>query len=106
MRAIITCSVLFAALSLLAPSEARADTWDDCKGADTEKAVAACTKLIDGGRLNPSERANAYHFRAVGRLATKNFEAAIGDLDTVLELQPENAEAYLRRAIAWRTSTS
>ena len=79
MRAMIMCSALFAALSLLAPVKALSDTWDDCKGTDTkgadqEKAVAACTKLIDRGRLNPAERANAYHFRALGRLATKNFE--------------------------------
>ena len=80
MRAMIMCSALFAALSLLAPFKALSDTWDDCRGTDTksadkEKAVAACTKLIDRGRLNPTERADAYHFRAVGRLATKNFEA-------------------------------
>jgi tetratricopeptide (TPR) repeat protein len=47
----------------------------------------------------------AYNNRAAAYINLKNFDAALEDCDRVLELEPDNTKALIRRAIAQVTGT-
>lgn len=72
------------------------------KAADFEGAIAAYTKCIDGLTNKASELAvKAYSNRAACYKQLSNFDGTIEDCSMVLEADPQNAKALVRRAQAF-----
>ncbi len=65
--------------------------------ADAQKhfrSVDRLTKLISGGQARPAD-----HFaRAMNYVTLRDYELALGDLNAVIDAQPDFAPAYLQRA--------
>ena len=53
--------------------------------------------------MNP-EDARAYNNRGFAYFITGDFEAAIADYNTAIDLDPENARAYSNRGLAYRST--
>jgi len=83
------------------PADARtravAHTLEQCKSllASADARITACKKLP---RYNLD--AHLYYARATERLAQRQYLLAIADLNQVIILDPQNTEAYYRRALA------
>lgn len=95
---VLALTVLFA---LTAPP-ALADTFADCwQTADPDLELAACTKLIDGGGLDPTTLAKAHTGRGVALAKLGRFEEAIAQHSRALELVPGFALAHANRGSAF-----
>ena len=62
-----------------------------------EKAVNAASKAIDMDRNSVT----AYIARGDGYMAQKTYQRAVGDFDTVLQIDPKNSEAKVKRQAAY-----
>jgi tetratricopeptide (TPR) repeat protein len=70
-------------------------TIDATKGAEK---VAACTRLIQSGRLRGKDLAPAYQDRAEGNRLLKNLDASLADFDRAIDLNPRAPVPYVNRA--------
>jgi tetratricopeptide (TPR) repeat protein len=88
-------------IALMMPTGASADDWDDCRRASTphEKAVEACTRLIDARKLPPAELALAYHARSHLFRQRGRYTSALGDLDECLRTAGEHFACLTSRAL-------
>ncbi len=88
----------------LAGSPARADYASDnkmCFTTDSSKAtekVAACTRLINSGRLRGKELASPYQDRAEGYRVLNKLDAALADFNRAIELDPQSPVPYVNRS--------
>lgn len=72
----------------------------ECAAQNIDKAIAACTAIIDRKGTKRESLASA-HFNRGNALAKRGSRrAAITDYNEVIRLQPRNAAAYARRALA------
>lgn len=71
---------------------------DQCSDATGMDAVAGCTALLRQGSINPPQIHLVLERRAGMLMDSGRFIDALGDLEHALELAPENAFAYSRRA--------
>src|SRR3569833_3282622 len=63
--------------------------------------IAACTKLLQSGRLKGKPLGVTYGLRGLAYLDRGDVPHAIGDLDTAVRLAPDFAPAYQNRGNAW-----
>jgi tetratricopeptide (TPR) repeat protein len=90
---------VFECSSFNAPALAKSDQWSQCRDADIDTRVAACSELIAaGGREARHRKSVAYINRALAFRARGAVESAISDLDEALRLDPKSAPARSERA--------
>src|SRR5262245_16369643 len=90
-------------LGLLAATPAAAQADKDiaaCQSVDGTKAVAACTRLLQTGKLVDSYY--AYVFRGVAHSNSGDQGSAIGDLTKAIELDPRNTRKKNHGALYYR----
>ena len=92
----LTWLVLIAGLIILAgETTAPATPLRDCmQSGNAQLAVAACTTIIEKGSRNRSEMANALLFRGNAYLSLNSLDLAIADYARVLELRPNDVNAF------------
>lgn len=98
--------VALAALLLLAPAQAAGANLEqdrlDCNsaGADLDLQVAACSRLIEKGRLKGAALAFAHYNRAIAHGKKGALDQAIADYGEAIRLNPDDADAYYNRGLA------
>ena len=68
---------------------------------DPELAIKVCTRLIEFGGLGKSDLAKAYHARGAEWANQGNYDRAIADFSTAIDLEPGLADVHFNRALAW-----
>jgi tetratricopeptide (TPR) repeat protein len=76
--------------------------FKQCGRAELPTAIAACTRLIDGGSLVGEPLAATYVGRARAYAVRRDYQSAINDLSKAIEIEPNFAEAYFNRGLAHR----
>jgi tetratricopeptide (TPR) repeat protein len=66
-----------------------------------ETGIAACTRLIAGGRIKGAPLANAFTWRAVYFSRKGDIDRALSDTDMRIRLTPVDANAFNARATYW-----
>jgi tetratricopeptide (TPR) repeat protein len=74
--------------------------WSTCDkpAADPAAAVAACTRLIESGRLNGASLAAILTDRAAAHFNLRQLDRSLADLDQAIRTQPDFTIALVRRA--------
>ncbi len=93
--------------SLLAVLPASADYAEDRRdcfatGYGGAKRVAACTRLIDSGRVHGRDLAGAYQSRAEGHRIIKEYDSALAEFARAIQIDPQSAIIYANRAEVYR----
>ena len=70
--------------------------------ASAEERIAACTSAIDAGELSDYDKARAYDSRARLHRDRQDFEAAIADFSSAIELKPDSDDYYYQRAATYK----
>ena len=75
--------------------QSRADDFTDAQRAAREgryaDVVSILTKALANGELEDAARAVAYSNRGIAYGLTKQYELAVGDLETAIEIDPDHA---------------
>jgi len=87
--------VVFALVSI--SGEAAHSDWQGCTEGATEQRIAACTAIIKGGNRNHDVFKAAHLIRASLYLAKRDFELALVDANTAIQLDPDKAAPYSMR---------
>jgi tetratricopeptide (TPR) repeat protein len=83
-------------------SRAQDGTAQSCQpGANPDIMIAACTRVIERKGTSPEELAAAYLIRGAARRDKKQLDAAIGDENEALKLQPNLLDARIIRGIIY-----
>lgn len=90
---------LVLALSLTAA--VRADDAVSCFGDDIEGRITGCTALIERRDSTVAELSAVYAMRALAYSLKGQYETAIGDYDTAINMRPDFAVALNNRAWAY-----
>ena len=72
-----------------------------CIGADGSSAdqqIAACTKIINSGKIHHPHEGDYYATRGAAYLAVKDFDAALADYDKALSFE-QKGEFYFQRSL-------
>jgi tetratricopeptide (TPR) repeat protein len=91
--------------SLFAPPAAAQSGYKECSGrtGSAERVIAACSRIIDrGNREARQARSIAHMNRGIVYYDTERYDLAIADFNAVLDLDPNYAPAFNRRAMAYR----
>ena len=87
-----------AALALPLGREAAADdNWQACLSADSEQAIAGCTRVIGSRRVRRSNLSAAHYNRGLAYRDKRQFDQAIADFSEAIRLDPKNARAHYQR---------
>ena len=62
-------------------------------------AIAACTRLINTGRLSPTELATVYTNRGTAHRLLRQYDHALQDQDEAVRLNPRNSRAWHNRGV-------
>lgn len=81
--------------------QARADSATDCFGDDIERRISGCTALIEQGDGGGTDLSLAYAMRALAYSLKGQYEVAIRDYDTAINMRPDFAVALNNRAWAY-----
>jgi len=93
--------VLSALLVVLAsPTWAAWRDRSDCAAEQTDGAIAACTRILDGEQ-NDADRSNVLTLRGNAYLDKKDWDRAIADFTSAIELDPKIAVAFISRGSAY-----
>ncbi|MGP0090551.1 MAG: hypothetical protein ACLPKB_11430 [Xanthobacteraceae bacterium] len=68
---------------------------------DADRAIAACTRIIDASNEALCHRFVAYHNRGMGYFAKADYDRAIADHTEAIKLDPTNPISYWMRAMDW-----
>ena len=102
----VFAAVAFAGAVAAGPAAADfASDRDLCHTFDADKTVqkiAACTRVINTGRLSGRNLAIAYQDRAEGYRLSKEYDRALADFDRAIKIDSQIAYPYLNRAEVWR----
>jgi tetratricopeptide (TPR) repeat protein len=97
-------SSLIAAISLpvwLSGAAAAASIdWSGCDPAKGDDAIAACSQLIQSGKLKPNDLFHAYLNRGLAEKSKGKLNEAIADFDKATQLNPKDPTIYLNRGVA------
>jgi hypothetical protein len=103
MRAVLTLVLLMTlGVTVQASDEADCRIVEDRRQADNGRIVDACTRLIDQGKGNKEDFAQAYQARGNALHGLKRYEAAIADYGRALALRPGTASMFFDRGSAHR----
>jgi tetratricopeptide (TPR) repeat protein len=80
---------------------ARADSAADCFSEDTERRISGCTALIEQGDQSVADLSLAYAMRALAYSLKGQYDVAIRDYDTAIQMRPDFAVALNNRAWAY-----
>jgi tetratricopeptide (TPR) repeat protein len=94
-----TRSQRFCLLKAWGPPEGRTACLSDTVSPDI--SIAACTRTIESGEAKGAPLATLYINRGSQWERKRDFDRAILDYDTAVELDPKNALAYRSRGIAY-----
>jgi hypothetical protein len=92
--AAVALAITAVAMAFSAPAHAQpsGDAWARCINLDEKfpavQAIAACTALIDSGKLEQGDLAIAHYDRANGHFIRKDWSRAIADYDAAIRLDP------------------
>ena len=70
-----------------------------CTAAKNRGAAAACTRVMESGRLPSEQMYIGYFNRGTAHRRAGDFDQAVGDFSKVLELKPDFARAYEARGM-------
>src|SRR5262245_46886937 len=90
--------ILLLSLSWGLPTPAHADDVADCKSELPTTAIAGCTRLLKGGKLNAQGRAAGHAFRARAYLRKGDVEEALADATRAVQADPKYSSGYYARA--------
>ncbi len=93
--------ILFALIAGLSVQMARAEIATECFSEDNERRFAGCTAIIENPMATQLEKAQAYSMRALALSLKRQYEAAIGDYDAAIAINPGFAVALNNRAWAY-----
>jgi tetratricopeptide (TPR) repeat protein len=79
---------------------AAADDLATCKNGRGEEALAACTRALQAGRLDRTERVRVYNARGILWKRKGDYDRAIADYNAAVELDPQYHYAYYNRGIS------
>ena len=93
---------ILAAMLLAGAIAACDDPRADCANVqtDAERAIRACTAIVNGGRDTKHNVALAFYNRGIAHSNKGKYDDAISDLTQSLSLDRNHARAYYRRALA------
>ena len=104
MRNFIVIAALFAAAGMGGEAAAQGADWKLCAPAaeeDTDRSIAACSRLVGAAGLKSNDRAAAFIRRGTIYLRKGDTERAIGDYSAALQLRPGDVIALNRRGEAY-----
>jgi tetratricopeptide (TPR) repeat protein len=91
-------STLLLVFSAISASAADKSVWDKCnRTRDTGASIAACTQIVQASGETASDRAIAYSIRGGAYQAEGDSDRAIEDFTKAIEINPQDAKAYVRR---------
>ncbi len=97
-RFVCTCALVFAAG--FAPAYAgMQNDLELCTAAQGRSSAAACTRVMNSGRLRDQDVYIGYYNRADAYEKAGDFAKALADLDKVIEIKPKFARGYLARGL-------
>jgi len=76
----------------------------DCfegNGTKPDDMIAACTSLIEHGRLSREEKSHAFNSRGAAHKVKGELDLAVADFDEAIRLDSENVFAISNRGAAW-----
>src|SRR5580692_9149300 len=83
--------------------QTRDENWKRCRGNDPDRAVEACSALIQSNHETGTDLAKAHYDRALAFLRKADYGRAIKDLDFAVQINPNYGNAfYDRGSIYWR----
>src|SRR5215471_15589508 len=95
VRLALLCAVAMTTLVAISPATAASQAErDDCQAEDTDRAVAACTRIIERPDGTARIRSRAYIYRGNGRYNKGDFDRAIADYTEAIRLEPKDVHAY------------
>lgn len=101
-KTVILFAVLAALLTFASLAQpARADSATDCFGEDIERRITGCTALIEQQDPSGGDLSLAYAMRALAYSLKGQYEVAIRDYDTAIEMRPDFPVALNNRAWAY-----
>jgi tetratricopeptide (TPR) repeat protein len=97
---LVACTALVAVLG--SAGLARADDMQVCHDESGDVAIAACTRVIESGKVTKRVLAYAYTSRGVEWRAKGEVDRAIWDHSEAIRTDPTVPEAWYNRGNAWR----
>jgi len=85
---------------IFTPCVARAQNdqdWKACNAEDANAALSACTRLIETEKVDPETRSTVLARRATAYWRKQDYDSAIADANSAIQLNPKNSEVYARR---------
>lgn len=78
------------------------DDLQTCKTASGDEAIAACSRLIESGKVSSELRAEIYDKRGVAFYLREQYSRAISDYNEAIRLAPKNATFWSHRGYAFQ----
>ncbi len=98
---LITFLVVVMSFAACSVAAAQTPAGNDCTGSDPDRAIAACTLILQqGGRLPPQVQVETLQHRGAAYVKTRDYDRAIADYDAALRLDPNNPHTYNSRGFA------
>jgi tetratricopeptide (TPR) repeat protein len=76
------------------------------KAGTLDERIAACTRAISSGKLDPKDLAETLASRGVKRAGIREYDEAILDFTTAIRLKPDDADTYYNRGLVWHYKES
>src|SRR6478736_4010137 len=94
---------LLASLAVLAglSRPVMADDWQDCRQGSPDRAIAACSQIIDKGPESDKQVGVACSFRGTALRKKGENDKAIADYTKAIEVDPKHAAAPSNRGVAY-----
>ncbi len=90
-------AVLVPLVLLVVSRPAQADDIADCEGNNLDLKIAACSRLIESGRLDGKPLASAHNNRGVGLIRSGRNTRALAEFDAAIRIDPGHYKARHNR---------